>query len=380
MRVLYITHSNALDGANRSLLQLVKELRDNHGVDPVVVCPRDRNAHVLADAYAKEGIECIAIRLVSFKLAGHRSLFARLLLALSFIVHNVYLIYALRRVRFDLVHSNSSVIDMGVYLAMWRGVPHVWHLREFGYEDFRMEPVFGRGYERWVYRKCTCAIAISKAIGQKYKPYFGSRLRLVYNGVVPQPASLSATHANSVPVFCIVGRLEPNKNQMEVLKACRRLKREGKCAFRLLIVGGGGNTAYIEELKRYVAANRLEDEVEFMSYRNDVPKVLSKCDVGLTASTNEAFGRVTVEYMMQNLAVIASDTGANPEIIDDGTTGLLYHSGDAAQLADKMKLLAENRDLLLRLADNGRRQAQERFSSVSNSDSIYRLYTTLVKQ
>ena len=380
MRVLFITHTNSLDGANKSLLQLVGELRDNHGVEPVVVCPRDSSSRVIVDAYAAKGIACLPVPLMKFKLTDGKRLLSKLKLAVSLVVHVAYMIYKLRRVKFDIVHSNSSVTDMGAYLAWWRGVPHVWHLREFGYEDFRLTSVFGKRYERWTYKRCACAIAISKAIENKYKPFFGNRLRLVYNGIMPKDESLAAAHNNTVTTFCIVGRLEPNKNQMEVLKACLRLKRECSRAFRLMVVGAGGNTAYIEELRRYVADNRLENEVTFTGYRNDVPEILSTCDAGLTASTNEAFGRVTVEYMMQNLAVIASDTGANPEIIADGATGLLYHSGDTAQLADKMRLLVENRDLLLCLAGNGRRHACSSFSSVRNSDSIYNLYTTLVKE
>ena len=122
MRVLFITHTNGLDGANRSLLQLARELRDNHNVEPVVVCPRDRNSYILTDAYAKEGIKCMPAPLVKFKLVGRKSIAAKCLLAVSFIIHDLYLIYALRNVKFDLVHSNTSVIDMGAYLARWRGV------------------------------------------------------------------------------------------------------------------------------------------------------------------------------------------------------------------------------------------------------------------
>lgn len=84
--------------------------------------------------------------------------------------------------------------------------------------------------------------------------------------------------------------------------------------------------------------------------------------------------------MMQNLAVIASDTGANPEIISDGEIGMLYPSGDARQLADKMLALLQNRNLLMRIAANGKQRALECFSSVKNSDSIFNLYKTLVKE
>lgn len=380
MHVLFITHCNGLDGANRSLLQLVKELRDNHGMEPVVVCPRDRLSHVMVEAFARENIVCMPVPLVRFKLEGHRSIAAKCMLAASFLLHNLYLIYALRNVKFDLVHSNSSVIDMGAYLALWRGVPHVWHLREFGYEDFRMISVFGQRYERWIYKRCVAAIAISKAIEQKFKPLFGNRLRLIYNGIVPKDETLSSTHDNEVLTFCMAGRLEPNKNQLEVLKACKLLKQASRCQFKLLVIGGGGNAAYTEELKKYVADNNLDGNVVFMGYRGDVPEVLSHCDVGLTASVSEAFGRITVEYMMQNLAVIASDTGANPEIISDGETGMLYHSGDARQLADRMRMLIEDRDMLLRLSANGKQRALKCFSSVKNSDNIFNLYKTLVKK
>lgn len=380
MRVLFITHTNSLDGANRSLLQLARELHNNHHVEPIVVCPRDCQSYVLTDAYAKEGIKCIPVPLVKFKLAGDKSLVVRTLLAASFLLHNLYLFHALRNVKFDLVHSNSSVIDMGAYLARWRGVPHVWHLREFGYEDFRMKSVFGKHYERWIYKKCSVAIAISKVIEQKFKPLFGNRLRLIYNGIVPKDETLSSTHDNEVLTFCMAGRLEPNKNQLEVLEACKLLKQASKCQFKLLVVGGGGNAAYTEELKKYVADNNLDGNVVFMGYRGDVPEVLNHCDVGLTASVSEAFGRITVEYMMQNLAVIASDTGANPEIISDGETGMLYHSGDARQLADRMRMLIDDRGLLLHLAVKGKQRALKCFSSVKNSDSVFTLYKTLVKK
>ena len=379
MRILFITHTNSLDGANRSLLQLVIELRSNHHAEPIIVCPRDKHSHVLTDVYSKANIKCIAMPLVWFKLAEHISPVRRLLLAISFLLHNLYLIYKLRNVRFDMVHSNTSVIDMGAYLAMWRGVPHVWHLREFGFEDFGMKSVLGRRYEQWIYKKCAYGIAISQAIARKYKPIFGKRLRLIYNGIAPKSELLQAAHNNDILTFCIVGRIEPNKNQMEVLKACQLLKHEHNCTFKLLVVGSG-NVAYTEKLKKYVADNDLESNVIFTGFRNDIPEVLSKCDVGLTTSTNEAFGRITVEYMMQNLAVIASDNGANPEIINDGDTGLLYHLGEAKQLACKMHMLIADNELLQRLARNGRQYACKYFSSVKNSDSIYLLYKTLVKE
>lgn len=156
--------------------------------------------------------------------------------------------------------------------------------------------------------------------------------------------------------FCLTGRVEPNKNQLEALKAATLIKKQTEHDFRIWIVGHCDKD-YAEILKKYVADNGLENQVVFLGYRTDVPQILQRSDVGLMLSTNEAFGRVTVEYMMQNLAVIASDTGANPEIITNGETGLLYELGDVESLADKMKSLIEDHTLLGALAEKGKQHA-----------------------
>ena len=97
-------------------------------------------------------------------------------------------------------------------------------------------------------------------------------------------------------------------------------------------------------------------------------------DVGLMLSKSEAFGRVTVEYMFNNLAVIASDTGANPELVNDRKTGYLYKLGDIASLADKMEQLINNRDLLMEMASNGYHYAIQTFPSEKNTTAVYELY------
>ena len=102
-------------------------------------------------------------------------------------------------------------------------------------------------------------------------------------------------------------------------------------------------------------------------------------DVGLMLSKSEAFGRVTIEYMFQNLAVIASDTGANPELINNNKTGLLYHYGNCNDLAEKMKMIILDKSLLSHLSSQGRIYARKEFCSTKNSDNIYRIYEEVIK-
>ena len=157
------------------------------------------------------------------------------------------------------------------------------------------------------------------------------------------------------------------------------IKNQTEKDFKILIVGHCDKD-YTEVLQKFVADNGLESNVEFFGYRTDVPQILQKCDAGLMLSTNEAFGRVTVEYMMQNLAVIASNTGANPEIITDGVTGLLYELGDIESLAEKMNLLIKDHSLLDSLSEKGKRHAYSHFTSVLNSNKIFSLYQTILNR
>ena len=92
------------------------------------------------------------------------------------------------------------------------------------------------------------------------------------------------------------------------------------------------------------------------------------------ASKAEGFGRVTVEYMYAGLAVIASDTGANPEIIDDGVNGLLYHYNDAQSMASKLVLLINNARYRETIAERGKVTVTNRFTPQINAKNIFDIY------
>ena len=108
--------------------------------------------------------------------------------------------------------------------------------------------------------------------------------------------------------------------------------------------------------------------------------LLANEDVGLMLSQNEAFGRVTIEYMMHGLAVIASDTGATPEILENGKIGYLYHLGDYQDLAQKMRLLIENKTKIIEFSEKGRAKALNCFSSKQNTRGIWDIYKQLLEK
>ena len=85
-------------------------------------------------------------------------------------------------------------------------------------------------------------------------------------------------------------------------------------------------------------------------------------DVVLTCSQGEALGIATVEAMKFGKAVIGADSGGTRELIDDGTTGLLFRVGSADDLAATIERLYHDRDLLHRLGANARAWATATFT------------------
>ena len=90
---------------------------------------------------------------------------------------------------------------------------------------------------------------------------------------------------------------------------------------------------------------------------------LSEAAVSVLPSLSEGTSNTLLESMAAGVPVIATGVGGNPEVIDDGVSGLLVPPRDSAALAAAMGRLLENEDLALRLGQAGMRRVSELFSS-----------------
>ena len=94
----------------------------------------------------------------------------------------------------------------------------------------------------------------------------------------------------------------------------------------------------------------------------------------------EGLPMVFLEAMKHHLPVIAPRLGAYPEIIEDGVNGLLFTSGDHADLAKKIKILSLNEDLCHQLGKNGNQKLKEKYSPQIHYDQLISLYRQLIKE
>ena len=110
-----------------------------------------------------------------------------------------------------------------------------------------------------------------------------------------------------------------------------------------------------------------------MRVQKHVPGVLAQADAFLLCSRNEAFGRVTAEAMFSAKAIIATNTGETPRLVEDETSGLLYEPGQIDRLMIQIRRLMDEPALRQSLGQRARARATEMFRSDRTVARLHRL-------
>jgi glycosyltransferase involved in cell wall biosynthesis len=204
------------------------------------------------------------------------------------------------------------------------------------------------------------------------------RVHLMYEGVSPgEMTPISPTKQISGPLQILsVARLIEEKGLLFLLLACDELRRRG-IAFECEIVGGSERptyTAYEMELRMLHRQLGLESMVSF-SGSQPLPEVLmkyQKADVVVLPCVRAANGgrditpNTLIEALAYGVPTVSTESGAIPEIIDDGVDGLLVPPANPAALADAIQRLAEDPVLRERLSRNARKKVEDRFDLTRN--------------
>jgi glycosyltransferase involved in cell wall biosynthesis len=94
---------------------------------------------------------------------------------------------------------------------------------------------------------------------------------------------------------------------------------------------------------------------------NPVPYIKA-FDIGVVSSDSEGFCNAILEYMAAGLPVVATDTGGNPELIEDGGSGFLVPVNDHHALAEKISFLLANKDTAFAMGQRGKKIVEEKYS------------------
>lgn len=172
------------------------------------------------------------------------------------------------------------------------------------------------------------------------------------------------------PIVGTVGRLVPIKGLEWLLKAAPRVLAEFPQACFVII----GEGPLLGELKELAAALGIGPRVVFWGAREDVPECLVALDLFVLPSLNEGMGRALIEAMAVGCPVVATRVGGVPDIVADGTTGLLVPPRDDRALAEAMLTLLRDRSRRAAYGETARRYIDGRFDVETMVRNIERLY------
>lgn len=173
--------------------------------------------------------------------------------------------------------------------------------------------------------------------------------------------------AGDGPVVGIVGRITSYKQQDLFVRAIPWVAKEVPEA-RFVIVGsaGEGERAYEEALKKLARELQVEDRLAFLGHRPDALEIMAELTVCCLTSDREPFPRTVLEAHLVGCAVIASETGGCPEMVEDGVTGLLFPStrpDSHERLAGNIIRLLGDDELRKRIAVNAKERVMQTFAS-----------------
>lgn len=162
--------------------------------------------------------------------------------------------------------------------------------------------------------------------------------------------------------FIFVGRLVRTKGILTLLEAMRRIDTTAE----LRIAGAGELEA---ELRAFVATHGLNN-VKFLGHLDTAQLTRTMQGALFTVQPSEwyeNYSMTVIESLACGTPVVGARIGGIPEQIRDGRNGLLFESGNAAELAEKMQALLDQRELAIEMGRNGRRQVEK----VNGPDAHY---------
>jgi glycosyltransferase involved in cell wall biosynthesis len=355
LRVTFVVHSSLLWGAERTLLDLVRDLIGDHGVACQVVVPR---LGPLVGELQRIGAMCVVgqygwwidrvpqVGTAPFVWANNQA-FQRTVMP------------AIRDFDPDIIWTQTMVVPWGAVAAAQLNKPHVWYVTEYGERDHGYKFFFLAidVIAKEILESSDLVYTVSKSVSETVFPNVEhDHLRVLYCYVpppLPDVGTPSATTLFNIPAATKLGifsQTTPSKGQEDVVLAVAVLCSRGYDVE--LLIAGGGHPDYVDRLVQMTRERGIANRVRFAGILDDVYGALREIDIAVVCSRLEAFGRVGVEPMLLGKPVIYPNTGGIIEYMVEGKTGLSYTPGDVDGLVERLECL---------IADPGQRQTMGRF-------------------
>ena len=270
-----------------------------------------------------------------------------------------------------LVHAFDVPLDLfAVPVARWYRTPVVLSSQR-AHRD--LTPGVTRHLLRITDRIVDGIVVNSRAVARALAEEDGvpaSMVRLAYNGLDTSVFRRQGDRAvlpwgEAAVVVGTVCALRPEKGLHTLMEAFRKVKAR-RPGVKLAIVGSGPMLAELEA--------GSDGDCHFQPAVGNVAPWLRAMDIFVLPSLSEALSNSLMEAMGCGCCPVASDTGGNPELVQDGETGLLFPVGNAEALAARLALLLDEPEYRRELAAKAERRMEEHFTRQQAARAMGEIY------
>ena len=247
-------------------------------------------------------------------------------------------------------------------------------------------------YHNFLYKQLDLLLTITKELEELCKKYihnFSEKITTLYYGVKQPDHFLDKNEtikyreafgfSKNDFIVGLIGRLEESKGQHLLIEAIHKAK-ENNQDIKALIVGHEMDLGYRNTLKDKSAVLGVTDNIKFEDFVSNPQQLMQLCDCIILASEQETFGLVLPEAMRSGVAVIGSNSGGVPEIIEHNKTGLLFETKNSTSLYKQLDRLYLDPDLRNELALHGKQSADERFNNTLHFKKLEEHIKSVISQ
>jgi glycosyltransferase involved in cell wall biosynthesis len=367
VRILFLDQFSEMGGGQHALLDTVNAVRQS-GWEPQLLVP-GRGA--LVDELRSRNVEVGEIPCGPYA-SGNKSAADSIRFAID-LRRQVRIISNLAaNGNIGLIYVNGARLLPAASLAATGGAPIVFHV----HSHLRGSAL---RLARWSIRRSAatlfgCSNSVLEPLRNHTDPH---KLHVVPNGVRDAGYRERAFDRRASWRIGIIGRIAPEKGQMEFVNAAAMIKDEFPQA-RFLICGAPlfrARSDYFNEVR--LRARDLP--VEFVGWQQDVGRVLNELDLLVVPSLEEGMARVVVEAFSAGVPVIAFPAGGIPEVVIDGETGFLTRHFSAEALAARIRdVVAVAPDDVRQIASNARKAWAQSYTVGAYEGRITSLLETMV--
>lgn len=281
----------------------------------------------------------------------------------------------------DIVHIHSSFGPSFyrkipfIYMAGWKGIPVVNHIHGADFDTFyHRASIEKRKRIKRIYEKCQVLIALSEEWRRNLALLVPAEKIEVIGNYCRIP-DLSMTDRQRQILF--LGEIGERKGCYDIPFIYEKtVKRAGRIP---LIMAGDGELA---EVKALFNRNNLLEEVSFPGWvrGKDKDRLLRESEIFLFPTYHEGMPMAVLEAMAYGMAIVTTNAGGIPRLIEDGVNGYLCEPGNVEQISDRLAELSEDADKRRQLGNRARQKAEDDYSMERHMERLFSVYEKVLER